>query len=161
MEQLLRQVRTDNPDLLISEGDHFYWSPRKRQIVYSPSTQSGTPEVSLLHELAHAHLGHQTFTTDFNLLQMEVDAWAEAEKLGLKYKVRIDADYIEDCLDTYRDWLYLRSTCPRCTANGLQENSGQYRCFNCSQTWSVSSSRLCRPYRRSHKKTLPKGSSLR
>ena len=146
---LLTAVHKDHPAIELVQGDHFHWSPAKNRIMYTDVSHNDVPEVTLLHELAHALLHHSTFTTDYELLLMEVEAWEKALTLGKKYKVAITDEYVQNCLDTYRDWLYMRSTCPSCGSNSLQESSKTYRCFNCQTTWSVSSSRLCRPYRKS------------
>jgi hypothetical protein len=74
--------------------------------------------------------------------------WEKAKQLAESLNYTIDPDHIQDCLDTYRDWLYQRSTCPTCTNCSLQTNSRTYACFNCGTNWNVSSSRMCRPYRK-------------
>jgi hypothetical protein len=60
--------------------------------------------------------------------------------------VIIDEEHIQNCLDTYRDWLHKRSTCPRCDSHGLQ-TSEQYKCYNCRAVWRVGNERFCRAYR--------------
>lgn len=104
-------------------------------------------EWALLHEVSHALLGHQTYHTDVELLQLEVAAWARAEQLAADFDIHIEADHIQDCLDTYRDWLHGRSICPTCTTRSLQQSDHHYRCHNCHTSWRVSASRFCRPYR--------------
>jgi hypothetical protein len=108
-----------------------------------------TPEsiFSLLHELGHALLEHKDYTYDVELLKIEVAAWDRARTLAEQYGVTLDEDHIQDCLDTYRDWLHLRATCPTCFGRSLQSTETCYRCFNCQTEWSVTRSRLCRPYR--------------
>ena len=98
---------------------------------------------------------HMTGGTDANpLLDTSnhtaemVDAWHKAQELGDKYGYKIDLDHIQDCLDTYRDWLYKRSLCPFCSTSSLQSDERTYKCFNCGSQWHVSKSKLCRPYRR-------------
>lgn len=156
MEKLLSKLRVDYPSISFVEGDRFTWSPKNKEVIYRTGSHQSLPEVGVLHELAHAVLGHHTFFTDYELLQMEVEAWDEAKQLGKKYKVIISEDHIQDCLDTYRDWLYMRSTCPSCTASSLQNSRRQYTCSNCKESWSVSNSRFCRPYRKGTKKALSK-----
>lgn len=148
MEKLLKRIGADHPHIALVEGDHFFWSPKKQQIFYALHGQNDTSEVTLLHELAHALLDHKTFSTDYQLVLMEAEAWDKAVTIGKTYGIEISEDHIQDCLDTYRDWLYMRSMCPSCGTNSLQDSSRAYKCFNCSTSWSVSSSRLCRPYRR-------------
>ena len=148
INNLLSALAKDYKHIRFTKGDHFYWSPSNKQIFYSTEKNDPLSGVTLLHELAHALLDHKTFNTDYDLLLMEVEAWEKAMELGDKYSVQITYDHIQDCLDTYRDWLYLRSICPKCGNNSLQKNSKTYECFNCSTNWKVSSSRLCRPYRK-------------
>lgn len=136
------------PDIKFKSGDSFYWSPNKKLIIYSEDLideESG--RWALFHELAHAKLGHTSYSSDLGLLKLEVEAWNEAKELSVLYDIKIDEDHIQDCLDTYRDWLYRRSTCPTCEIVCLQFSPINYKCHNCHTTWSVSTSRFCRPYR--------------
>ncbi|MCY1379960.1 hypothetical protein D9M68_895230 [compost metagenome] len=75
---------------------------------------------------------------------MERDAWRYAkEKLGSNYKVTITDTVIQDSLDTYRDWLHARSTCPNCQATGMQNRKRHYRCIACQHVWRVNDARIC------------------
>lgn len=140
------------PDVLLEAGDSFLWSPADNKVMYDETKLSkANGKWSLLHELAHAKLGHQIYKTDFELLSLELAAWDEAKQLAPQFDTVIDDNYVEDCLDTYRDWLHLRSTCPMCGSGGLQHSSREYRCHNCHSTWQVSTSRFCRPYRMKQK----------
>jgi hypothetical protein len=143
---LLTRVSQDYPQLHFSEGNVFSWSPKNKTITYKTGPQK-VRAWSLLHELAHAVLEHKSYQTDFELLLLEVAAWDKAKELSENYGIQIDEDHIQDCIDTYRDWLYQRSTCPLCSCTSLQHNSTTYRCFNCSTSWTVTASRFCRPYR--------------
>ncbi|MEO6761442.1 MAG: hypothetical protein ABI220_03645 [Candidatus Saccharimonadales bacterium] len=149
MEDIITRIKNDYPDLSFVEGSSFSWHAQKKHVSYKKTTQEQPNHNSwaLLHELGHALLGHTDYTNDVELLQMEVSAWHKAKTLAKHYGPKIDDDYIEDCLDTYRDWLHLRSTCPVCFARSLQSTTSVYRCYNCQATWQVSRSRLCRPYR--------------
>lgn len=152
MQKLLTRLALDYPELTFLAGKTFYWSPKDQIIHYRDEVEDNQIGAwSLLHELSHALLGHQIYTSDFELVQMEAAAWAHAEKLAPAYGEEIDADHIQDCIDTYRDWLYQRSTCPACTSCSLQADHRTYNCINCGTTWHVSASRLCRPYRRKQK----------
>lgn len=152
MATLLSSLRNRHKDLVFEEAKTFYWSPKQQIIFYSPlALDSPEGAWSLLHELSHALLEHQDFNSDFELLQIEVAAWQKAQELAKEYNIDIDADHIEDCLDTYRDWLYQRSSCPSCTSCSLQVDKHTYSCLNCGTRWQVSQSRLCRPYRRKQK----------
>ena len=152
MDKLLNKLQKTYPKLTFEPSQTFYWSPRIHKIFFKPFKNNDQVAVwSLLHEVGHALLKHQAYETDFELLGMELAAWTKAEELAKDYGYAIDSDHIQDCLDTYREWLYQRSTCPTCLNCSLQADSRTYQCFNCSTVWHVSSSRMCRPYRRKHK----------
>jgi hypothetical protein len=150
MDQLVNKLRRDYPALAFAVGDSPCWSPSDNHVYYTPDTAHGA--AGLLHELAHALKQHNTYTNDLDLLKKEVEAWDEACRLAINYSLTLDLDHIQDCLDTYRDWLHKRSLCPACHVNGLQTSIRRYSCLNCGHTWQVSNSRSCRPYRLS--KTL-------
>lgn len=153
MSKLIVQLQADFPEVTFISSNSFYWSPKKKAIHYAPINLDSAPNAwSLLHELGHALLEHQDYRNDFDLLIMEVEAWEKAKVLAQEYGYSIDSDHIQDCLDTYRDWLYLRSTCPNCTNCSLQIDSRTYRCFNCNDIWQVSGSRKCRTYRKKQSK---------
>lgn len=148
MEALLEKLKTDYPQLKLVAGKSFCWSPASKQISYKLREQSPQGAWSLLHEVGHALLQHKAYTLDFELLELEVIAWQKAKLLAAQYGLTIEGDHIENCLDTYRDWLYRRSICPNCETVCLQCDASQhYRCFNCHTTWRVAASRFCRPYR--------------
>ncbi|MDQ5886136.1 MAG: hypothetical protein QG628_533 [Patescibacteria group bacterium] len=151
MNNLLSRLQNDYPDLTFVQGDSFYWSPQKNKIHYRFIDDTPESTWPLLHEVGHAQLGHRRYSTDFELLSLEIEAWEHAKKLAIKYDQNIDEDHIQDCLDTYRDWLYKRSTCPKCTNNSLQIETDTYRCHNCNNKWRVSASRKCRTYRKIQK----------
>lgn len=145
---LLDTCRQNMPDLAFTPGGSFYWSPLTKTIFFDPvaiSTANG--RMALLHEVGHAVLEHMHYTFDAELLEFEVAAWHQARLQAKQWSVEIDLEHIEDCLDTYRDWLYARSTCPVCKVNAPQVSRSRYKCINCSTSWSVSPSRFCRPYR--------------
>ena len=148
MRKLLETLRAQYPQLKFSPGKQFCWSPETSEIFYRSDANDDHAIWSLLHETGHALLGHSTYLRDFELLKLEVAAWEKAQKIAKKLKIEIDEDHIQDCLDTYRDWLYKRSICPVCQTKCLQmDDHSQYRCFNCHTVWKVSSSRFCRAYR--------------
>lgn len=148
MEQLVRRLRLRFPDLVFRAGKTFSWSPSSSEISYKIDTQDKSCSWSLLHETSHALLGHKSYSTDIELLRHEMYAWERARTLSQEMGIIcIPEDYIQDCLDTYRDWLYARSICPACTAKALQISTRLYRCLNCHCAWNVTQSRFCRSYR--------------
>ena len=145
VEELKRQM----PAVKFQAGVRFYWSPKVSLVSYNPNIPNKAELLcSLFHEVAHAKLQHKTYSTDFELLKLEVLAWEEAKDLATSFGTNIDEDYIQDCLDTYRDWLHKRSTCPTCGTVGVQCSQREHQCHNCNQPWSVTTARFCRPYRR-------------
>lgn len=149
MDQLLKRLKKDYSSIEFEKGDSFCWSPSRGIIYYSNSPSKDNNSCwALLHELAHAKLMHDNYSSDVELLLKEVEAWDEAKKIAKRYDLDIDENHVQDCLDTYRDWLHRRSKCPKCKINTTQQNHEQYKCFNCQDTWRVSPSRFCRPYRR-------------
>jgi hypothetical protein len=142
------RLKADYPQFLFKKGVQEHWSPQTRTITYNPSRQWQELANSLLHELAHAVLGHSTYGSDVELLKLEAQAWELATKIGRKYKVYIDDNHIQNCLDTYRDWLHRRSSCPICSTHVVQKDQKSYQCFNCQTVWQVSSGRFVRAYRK-------------
>jgi predicted RNA-binding Zn-ribbon protein involved in translation (DUF1610 family) len=149
MDKLITTLETRFPRLKFTPGKQFYWSPETGEIFYRPGTSGREAEWSLLHETGHAALKHHSYQGDFELLQLELEAWAQARRIGQEIGIGISEDHIQDCLDTYRDWLYKRSICPTCGTKCLQQDDyTHYSCFNCHTVWRVSASRFCRAYRR-------------
>jgi hypothetical protein len=143
-DKFIADLSKDYPEFKFKPAKQEQWSPKTKTIFFN----SQKPCYGVLHELAHAILGHSTYATDFELLRMESDAWELAIKLGQKYRIIIDKEHIQNCLDTYRDWLHRRSTCPSCSTHVLQSNSSHYQCYNCQTSWQVSSGRFVRSYRK-------------
>src|SRR6266567_285378 len=146
MEKLITRLKQDYPKLIFKQSLVASWSPKTKEICYKPSRKVSN-SWSVLHEVGHAVLGHNSYGSDIELLQKELEAWNEARNIAKSYGLIIDDSHIENCLDTYRDWLHKRSTCPYCDKHGFQQSRGLYSCLNCEGTWKVSSERFCRPYR--------------
>ncbi len=140
---LLKQLQTDYPGLKLEAGDDFRWSPLTKTVHYDTrrTTTSGYP--LLLHEAAHGILGHESYKYDIDLLKLEREAWNKARELGERYGLPITENNIEDSLDSYRDWLHARSTCPACSRNGVQSGDNTYECLVCSAKWQVNDARSC------------------
>lgn len=145
--ELLTRIRADFSDLEFRRSTHFSWHAGSKHISYR-KLDTIQAVWALLHEIGHAELEHADFSSDIELLQKEVTAWAKAHEISARYNITIDQDYIEDNLDSYRDWLHIRATCPTCFERCLQTDRHTYTCHNCGTTWRVTGSRLCRPYRR-------------
>ncbi len=133
---LLKKINQDHAHLSFKKGESFYWHPETTTITYIAEDAHGAEH--LLHELAHAILNHSQYTTDIELVQLERHAWEYAKNsLGPAYAVSINEDIIQQDLDTYREWLHARSSCPKCHAVGLQQNSLEYHCSVCGQVWKA------------------------
>lgn len=148
MKTLLKKLTKDYPHITFTSSSTFYWSPKEQTVYYDATKKADPAAWALVHELSHGLLEHKTYKTDFELLQLEAEAWHKAKEVGARYGIVIQEDHIQDCLDTYRDWLHARSKCPACGEHGLQQKNGDYVCINCENSWHVSSERFCRPYRR-------------
>jgi hypothetical protein len=149
MQKLIDKLQAEFPSLHFTAAKEFYWSPESSEIFYNAGARGRQATWALLHETGHALLGHASYKADFELVRLEVAAWERAQQLAQHLELSIDEDHIQDCLDTYRDWLYKRSICPNCTTKCLQQGDFvHYRCFNCHTTWRVTASRFCRAYRR-------------
>lgn len=144
---LLDSIKNDFPTINFVEAEAFRWSDEHRTIYYDKSADYS--EWSLLHELGHMTCHHQGYSTDTRLVRMEVEAWQCAKELSSRYGLKIDEEYTQDCIDSYRNWQYKRSSCPNCQQTGVETQSGSYSCFNCRHKWQVTTSRFCRVYRQS------------
>lgn len=146
-DSFIKKLASDYPDFKFTAGEREHWSPRTATITYNPDHPARDLRYGVLHELAHAQLNHTAYGSDFELLKMESEAWRHAARIGRRYKVRISEDHIQNCLDTYRDWLHRRSKCPTCGAHALQKDPRHYQCFNCRTVWRVTPGEFRRPYR--------------
>lgn len=146
MEKIIEALKRDFGYLTFTRASAASWSPEKNEISYADE-ESSAGLWSLLHEVGHAVLDHNSYESDLDLLQKEVAAWEKAQAISKAYGITISVDHIQACLDTYRDWVHKRSACPTCSIHGLQQSKALYCCPNCQDTWTVSSARFCRPYR--------------
>src|SRR5688572_16535867 len=121
MDKLIAVLQARFPALNFVAGNQFCWSPETGEIFYKQSARGKEATGSLLHETGHALLGHTTYRADFELIQLEASAWAKAKELAHDLGKEVDENHIQDCLDTYRDWLYKRSICPDCGNKSLQQ----------------------------------------
>lgn len=146
-KQLLQQITSDYPGISFVLSKKTWWDPETQTVYYKKIT---TVEAfwSLFHELGHMSAKHSTYRDDLELIKLEAEAWDYAKAISNTYETEIDQDYIEDCVDSYRDWLHKRSRCPGCKQTGIQKSSSVYMCLNCRREWSVTQSRFCRSYRK-------------
>ena len=138
MQNLIKKLTKDFPDLKITSGARFQFSP-PCQIFYPQNLKEHTNsqnKLLLLHELGHSLIHLNDYSTDIELLEIEALAWSKAHKLCKKYEVEYDEDFAEDCLDSYRDYLHSSSLCKNCQLSGYQDNSGIYHCPLCGLSWN-------------------------
>lgn len=147
VDDFIKRLAQDYPKYGFIRGNQDHWSPGRQTITYDPTKPLRQLQYSVLHELAHAQLGHENYSSDIQLLKLESDAWELAAKIGKKYKLTISNSHIQNCLDTYRDWLHRRSACPVCGLRVTQTDARHYQCYNCHSCWAVSAGRFSRAYR--------------
>lgn len=141
INSLLPKLKQDFPEISFAESEAFSWSPGQKTVFYNASEPDATS--LLLHELSHSVLNHHDYSQDISLLNMEASAWDKAIELAKIYHTEIHNDTLEGHLDTYRDWMHARSTCPQCQATGHQVNKNSYHCVACDHTWRVNEARIC------------------
>ncbi len=137
---LLSQIAHDYPDFTLKPGARFTWKPPKT-IVYEPETAYPPLYFALLtlHELGHAVSKHKDYKTTVERLKIESEAWSAARRLFIKYQKSDilpanwawDTDFVENHLDTYRDWLHTKTTCKTCGLTMYQTPDGSYHCPFC------------------------------
>lgn len=143
---LLEHLQHDFPHLRFVQEQTFTWTPTQRTIRHAP-LQTAADHAQLLHEVAHAVLNHTSYDTDIQLIDMERQAWEYAvHHLAPRYDMAMTMDdaIVQSSLDSYRDWLHRRSTCPTCSAVGIEQSWHTYRCLQCTRVWRVNEARTCR-----------------
>lgn len=139
---LPERLKNDYKSFHFEAGDTFEWNPVESIIVYD--VDDPYSDSRLLHEVSHAILKHQSYERDIDLIAMERDAWQYARmELAPYYDTLIEGDIIHRDMNTYRDWLHNRSTCPYCGSNGIQTKKIQYQCVTCRKSWQVNEARTC------------------
>lgn len=138
---ILPNLKNKYPQFKFAPGDDFAWSSSDKTIYYDEKS----PDLSilLLHELSHALLGHDKYDRDIELIKMERQAWEYTLKLAPTLRITITEDLVQSTLDSYREWLHNRSTCPKCQATGSQTDKNLYKCPVCSNNWRVNEARTC------------------
>ncbi len=138
---ILPRLKNNFPQFAFKKGPEFCWSSDEKTIYYKDTGKD--QYCFLFHELAHALLEHDNYDKDIRLLVMERQAWDYATKLATEYDCHIPTDIIQNNLDTYRDWMHARSTCPKCTAIGMQTTDNLYACSSCNHKWRPNEARNC------------------
>jgi hypothetical protein len=141
MHSLLPKLTLDFPNFSFTPAERFAWSPSEQTVFYNENDAKNI--ALLLHELSHGLLDHRRYGRDIELVAMETAAWDKTLELATRYKVEIPQETAETHLDTYREWMHSRSTCPTCEATGYQTKKDTYSCVACGGSWRVNEARLC------------------
>ena len=148
MPSLSKALQATFPHLVFEVSDDFHWSPETNTVHYRIDEE--LPD-ELLHETAHGLLGHTHYEHDVDLLKIERDAWSYAQnELAPRFDIAITDVTIEDALDSYRDWLHARSSCPHCSQTGIQTDKKTYKCLACNALWHPNEARRCALRRYKH-----------
>ena len=148
---IISELKNRFPGIAFKSAGYFCWSANDKILYYDPSVDNEFERCLLFHETGHAILKHQHHDTDVQLIKMERDAWEEAKKLAQDFELDIPDDVIEECLDSYRQWLHSRSKCPNCNLTGLQTKHLNYSCAVCNYSWTVNEAKI-KALRRYNKK---------
>ena len=122
------RLAKDYPEFRFVFGKKFTFRPPKTIII---GPLEPFYELLALHEVSHALLGHKSFRIDVERLKMESMAWDKAQELAIPYQVEANQKFIQDELDTYRDWLHQKSRCPKCGLTRFQTPDSRYHCPRC------------------------------
>lgn len=133
-------LKNTYPDFKFAYGKRFKFCYPNRISLENPNFSTVPYQIfalQTLHELGHAICKHKDYTIDVSRLKIECEAWETAETVykklpkDLKDGFSWDTDYIEDSLDTYRDWLHQKSKCKNCGLTRYQTKDGTYHCPRC------------------------------
>lgn len=114
-----------------------------------------------LHELGHALCKHKDYTRSVERIKIESAAWERAKTVlselhvraqGSSKRVKIkswcgdcngkdvvlaevlpewDEEFVQEKLDTYRDWLHVESRCKKCGLTMYQTKDEKWHCPRC------------------------------
>ena len=128
---------------------HFSYDAADEVINYFPQAlKTNSGKIALLHEISHCELGHFHYVSDLQLYAMEIDAWLLTRKLAKKFNIPVEEDYIDECIESYNQWIEKRGTCPRCSTFCAQKTEVEFECYNCLTCWRVSADPQVRTQRR-------------
>ena len=152
---ILSSLKNKYPQFSFKQSDDFSWSFIDKTIFFD--IKSDNLSILLIHELSHALLGHDQYENDIQLIIMERQAWDYAIKLAATFNIEIPDNIIQSNLDSYRNWLHKRSTCPKCHTTGVQSHD-IYKCLACNHHWRVNQAKKCslrrydvKPNKKTHK----------
>lgn len=136
---VIQRIITDYPQFTFKISSRFRFHPPKTIFLGPPE-----PNYTLLalHELGHALCKHKDYSTTIERLKIERAAWERAKTVYSEYVKQApdlfphpwsaaDDEFVEDQLDTYRNWLHTQSKCPRCGLTRFQTPDGAFHCPHC------------------------------
>ena len=127
------------PNFSFKNGKKFKFRPRKTIYYIHPKNfETSLRENSLetfplllCHELAHAILGHFSYTTNLERVKIEVSAWEKTKELCKKFKIPFSHTLANSELDSYRIWLNQKSHCKNCGMTCFETENGNFLCPHC------------------------------
>ncbi|MBQ2638593.1 hypothetical protein IJF91_00820 [Candidatus Saccharibacteria bacterium] len=135
----LSELISEFPQFNFIISSRFKWKyPKSIYIDAKTPTPPLYFYLQTLHELGHALSNHKDYKTDVRRLKMESEAWERARELikthenwTKTYDITYNEDFVEEQLDSYRDWLHQRSKCKICGLTRFQKKSGKWLCPKC------------------------------
>ncbi len=126
--KFVEKIKKTYPKFKFKQGKRFSFHP-KNTIIFAEDEENF--EILLLHELGHALNGDFSFKTDVERLKIELNAWETAKSLAKTFKIPYNEEFIENELDSYRNWLHKKSLCKKCGLTCYQTPDGVYHCPHC------------------------------
>lgn len=146
----IQALQQEFPQFTFKSAQRFSFHPPKT-IKYHENEPVSPAYFALLtlHELGHALSKHKDYKTSVERIKIESEAWQRAKTVLLQHlenapqnlseaqnwraiipDLTWDEDFAEAQLDTYRDWLHTKSTCPTCGLTRYEAN-GKWHCPLC------------------------------
>lgn len=138
-DELVAQLKKDYPDFIFKSGSRFAFRPPKT-IIIGPYEGKNTP-LLLFHELGHALSKKYSYNLSVERLKIESLAWQAGKTAYLACQKSgnypnlppWNETFVEDNLDTYRNWLHQKSTCKSCGLTMYQSKDKTWSCPYCNQ----------------------------
>ena len=136
----IQQIKDQFLEYDFQEQSYYGFDSNKKKVYFIAKTdQEPENPLLLIHELAHAELGHLDYQSDLELVLIEIKAWDKARAICQDIEVEYDPRLRDACIQTYIDWYKLRGTCPNCDTLCINKHQ-KYNCYQCLTSWEVSSS---------------------
>lgn len=131
-QEFLETIKIKYSNFSFKSGSKFLFRPRKT-IYYLEENPNFC--LLLLHELAHALLGHFSYETSLERLEIERDAWEKTKKLCKIHSIPYLEDFAEEELDTYRNWTHQKTLCKNCGLTCIEIDLNHLYCPLCRKTY--------------------------